>query len=236
MVKNHYNTHNGEPSYFVFFDVDETVISIKSMFSFLKFYFMQDASTFQLFGWIRYLLTFLRLKLLAKSGAPREFINSEYYKLYRDKEEKIINYHGEKWFSKNVKNKSFFNEKIIGEMRHHKENGANIVFISGSFDACLIPIARYLGADIILATKLEVVSGKYTGKILPPQTIGEGKAEAMQLFLRDINYQNYDKCFAYADHISDLPMLKLVGNPVVVAKCEGLQAYAKNVGWKIIYL
>ncbi|MBA3610362.1 MAG: HAD-IB family hydrolase, partial [Rubrobacter sp.] len=41
------------------------------------------------------------------------------------------------------------------------------------------------------------------------------------------------RSYAYADAISDLPMLEAVGNPVAVNPDRRLEASAKERGWRI---
>ena len=142
---------------------------------------------------------------------------------------------GQKWFNKINKNKSdLFNKKILHEIKKHKEAGAGIVLVSGSFPPCLDPLAKYIGADYLLASKLETKQGVITGNLLPPQCIGRGKMTAIELFMSSQNSDNYQDCFAYSDHISDLAMLERVGNPVVVLNDPILATHASNKGWKII--
>lgn len=222
--------------YIVFFDVDETIINVKSMFSFLQFFYQQEKQS-KLLGNIKYYVAYYRLKAFAKLGKSREFINSEYYKLYRGKKSAIIKSYGEKWLlEKSMANNQFYHQQVLDELHWHKSNKACIVLVSGSFEACLNPIVDHVGADYILATTLEVNDGIYTGKILPPQTIGHGKVEAIKLFLDKIGFYDVDKCYAYADHISDLQMLTLVGNPVVVANCKKLEVIANAKGWRILQI
>jgi phosphoserine phosphatase len=80
---------------------------------------------------------------------------------------------------------------------------------------------------------MEVVDGHYTGVIHPPQTIGQGKADAVRDFLAKMGYAAAD-CHAYGDDISDLPMLDAVGHPVVVAGGRGLATHAASVGWPVL--
>ena len=75
---------------------------------------------------------------------------------------------------------------------------------------------------------------RYTGKIIPPQTIGSGKAEAMRLFMEDKSSQ-LAECYAYGDDISDVPMLEIVGYPNAVTGGRGLEPYAREHGWNIIH-
>jgi HAD superfamily phosphoserine phosphatase-like hydrolase len=105
--------------------------------------------------------------------------------------------------------------------------------VSGSFPAVLTHLARRLGVRHLLATTLEVADGRYTGKILAPQTIGAGKALAIKQFLAG-NGGHAEMCHAYGDDLSDLPMLEGVGHPTVVRGDPALEAHAKAMGWRIL--
>lgn len=221
-----------EPNYYVFFDVDETIISIKSMFDFLKFYYCHGH---RFMGQIKYFLTHAFIKSLVMRGKPREYINAFYYRLYKGKRELLVKECGSEWFRFCLENKKqFFNKRVLQELFNHKAQGARIVLVSGSFKACLEPIARYVGADIILASDLEVIDGVYSGKLTHAPVIGHGKAIAIQSLLRKEDYNSWQKCFAYGDHISDLPMLNLVGNPVAVQGDLELEKLAKANNWEVI--
>ena len=54
-----------------------------------------------------------------------------------------------------------------------------------------------------------------TGRIVEPFVYGEGKVAAMQRFADDHEI-DLPESWAYSDSASDLPMLRAVGNPVVV--------------------
>ena len=45
---------------------------------------------------------------------------------------------------------------------------------------------------------------------------------------------DWENSFAYGDSFSDLPVLKLVGNPVAVKPEEKLRKLATERGWEII--
>lgn len=226
---------NETRSYIVFFDVDETIINIKSMFSFLKFYYFNKPYPQKLLSIFRFYFQVYRLKLLSNLKKPREMINLQYYKLYKNENKIILNALGEAWHAKCLNEiDNFYNRIILKEINFHKSRGAKIVLVSGSFSACLLPIANHVNADYVLATSLETLNGRCTGEILNYPIIGEGKARIIKSYLHQIGYKDYSDCYAYGDHISDLPMLSLVGNPVVVANDNKLIKYAKQEGWRII--
>lgn len=108
------------------------------------------------------------------------------------------------------------------------------MFVSGSFDALLKPIARHLGVHQILCAPLLLgPGGILTGEIGHPQTIGKGKAEAIELFL---DGQEVDPalCFAFGDDVSDIDMLACVGNPVVVGTNTPLAKDSRTFAWSKI--
>lgn len=213
---------------YAFFDVDDTLISVKSMLSFQDFWYRKypdpDAES-------RYRAD-LRAQL--HPGACWASLNRLYYSYFAGRSEVAVAEAGQQWFEQqHSTKKGFFYPRVVEELLEHKCRGRPPVFVSGSFPALLEPIAKVLGVEFILAAKLEVRDGSYTGGILPPQTIGEGKAEAIRQFLAERKVLAAD-CFAYGDDVSDLPMLKAVGHPVVVAGGRGLEAQAEEFGWRVI--
>ncbi|WP_186647843.1 HAD family hydrolase [Fluviispira vulneris] len=223
-----------ECTYYNFFDVDETIIKEKSMFSFLRFYTIKMTLKFNIIVLLKYLYYIGLIKYLKTKKFSRNNINEIYYRFYRGVDINELNYYAHEWFDEVKEKSNFFNEKIISEINFHKSNGAKVIFVSGSFKSCLKPIADYIGIDDILCTKMEIINDKCTGKLLNMPVIGQGKSNIIKYHLLKNNFSNYSLCFAYGDHISDLPMLNFVGNPRVVPKCKKLLAHAKKNNWIIV--
>lgn len=219
-------------NYYAFFDVDETVVNIKTMFSFLRFFCSKNTRS-KLLGGLRYHYLISQLKLLKKMGYSREYLNAYYYKFYQRTSLNLLLQTSQEWFQTFKKEHNLFNKKIVDEINKHKINGGEIVFVSGSFFSCLKPIADFLDVKHILATELEERQGKLTGKIIS-QTIGQGKADAIRNFLAQKNFNDLKSCFAYGDHESDIPMLQLVGSPIAVGKDPSLIHHAYSNKWQII--
>lgn len=220
--------------YCAFFDVDETLINTKSMFSFLKFFCVEKYKYFPVFGYFKYFKLKFRIFFHKKTRKNREFLNRYYYQFYKGTKEEVMRDISKKWFLRALENEQFFNPSVLKELKRHQKNQAEIVFVSGSFAHCLEPIAEYLGVLRILATNLEIVENTLTGNILGEPVIGEGKVEAIKKYLNSENIQ-LQNCYAYGDHVSDLPMLNLVGNPAVISRSKDVVSYAKKNGWVIIY-
>ena len=117
---------------------------------------------------------------------------------------------------------------IIAE---HKGAGRKVVVISASPEEIVIPLCRYLGIEDVIATRSEIdENGAYTGRI-ERYAYGPGKAEAMKE-LAEADGIDLSQSYAYSDSVTDLPMLEIVGHPVVVNPDSQLAAIAKERGWE----
>lgn len=213
---------------YAFFDVDDTLISVKSMLSFQDFWYEQ---TGDLAGGAAYRED---LRLHLHPGASWEFLNRLYYRHFAGRVPEQVDAMGRKWLAwTRSQQPAFYHPRPLAELRSHQRAGREVVFVSGSFPALLEPIAEELEVEHVLSTQLEVREGAYTGELLPPQTIGTGKAEAIRAFLHGRNVAP-ELCFAYGDDISDLPMLESVGQPTVVSGGRELEERARALGWRVI--
>ena len=75
--------------------------------------------------------------------------------------------------------------------------------------------------------------GLFTGRLGGPFVYGPGKVEAMERFAADHGI-DLGASFAYSDSVSDLPMLRAVGNPVVVNPDAELGRIARKEGWQVM--
>lgn len=213
---------------YAFFDVDDTVINAKSMFTFINMYFENNSLKKENENFTK------EMKKLFLKDEKWEKINSKYYSYFKDFLVTDVKKTSLDWFSKNTtKRNDFYHKNIIKTIKEHQSNGIECVFVSGSFKELLQPIADDLGVKHILSINLERKEGKYTGSIIPPQTIGIGKADAMRLFMEN-KESHLSDCYAYGDDISDVPMLEIVGHPTAVTGGRRLESYAKEQGWPTI--
>jgi len=97
------------------------------------------------------------------------------------------------------------------------------------------PIGLRYGIDELLGTEGEMIDGRYTGEIKGVPTFQTGKVTRLNEWLKQEN-ETLEGSFFYSDSFNDLPLLKIVDNPVVVDGDEKLQAIAKENGWPTISL
>lgn len=221
------NHLTSKPKY-AFFDVDDTIISNKSMFSFIKLYFEQFPMTE-----LQHQFT-EEIDQLIANDVSWEIANKIYYSYFKYFPIASVTATCQQWFHNHTNNNPhFYHKNVLKTLQKHQSEGTECVFVSGSFRELLQPIADDLGVEHILSINLEREGLLFTGNILPPQTIGSGKADAITAFL---HHQQADArmCFAYGDDISDVPMLEAVGHPVAVDGGRRLSEYAKTMGWPIM--
>ena len=114
----------------------------------------------------------------------------------------------------------------------HKRDGHRVVVISASPEEIVRPLCRYLGIDDVIATRSEVDDeGLYTGNI-EFYAYGPTKAEAMEEMAQRDGI-DLAASYAYSDSATDLPMLEIVGHPIVVNPDAELAQAAEDNGWEV---
>ena len=99
------------------------------------------------------------------------------------------------------------------------------------------PIAAELGIEHLIATDIEEVEGRFTGKPCGTPCFREGKIARLHEWLaqRGEGLGDYESWF-YSDSLNDLPLLEIVDHPVAVDPDATLRAHAAERGWPIISL
>ena len=220
------NNHNTA----AFFDVDDTLINIKSMLDFLMFYCHQPPYQEPSIDF-----TCVKDKLMAlqQAGVSREQLNREYYKVFIGVSWPYLMDLGRTWFASKP-SATFYQQPILDRLRHHQTVGDAVIFVSGSFLPCLKPIAEDLGVKHILCSDLVLINNRITGD-LNQQVIGHGKRQVIDKYALRNNISLIES-FAYGDDISDVSMLESVGHPVAVGHCPQLLSISQANKWTVITL
>jgi HAD superfamily hydrolase (TIGR01490 family) len=116
-----------------------------------------------------------------------------------------------------------------------KKAGHRVVLVSGSPDFLLERLAKRVDADDVIGNRLEFRDGKATGRIRRPLVAGPEKATLIKKHAREHGF-DLDRCAAYSDSMSDVPMLSVVGRPAVVNPDFRLRMLAKTHRWPVLDL
>jgi len=110
-----------------------------------------------------------------------------------------------------------------------------IVLVTGALDFTVRPLARFLGADDLIANRMQFNGGVATGKVIPPIIEGANKAVAIREYCVKEDLA-LDQSHAYSDSASDYAMLCVVGRPTAVNPDVRLRALARAYQWPIVNL
>lgn len=205
-----------------FFDVDETLVSVRTLESFLMSYLKEVPS----------MISMERLQALARQVVEldREEFNRLYFAIWAGQPVGQVLDAGRRWYAENSGAPGFYRPNVLDRLRQHQQDGDRVVLVSGSFPAPLTPIAAAVGADHVYCTQLEVVDGKYTG-VISAAMIGDDKRTAVESYLSE--HAPGAPSWGYGDHPSDLPLLECVTHPVVVGSDQSMLDVAARRDWPV---
>jgi HAD superfamily hydrolase (TIGR01490 family) len=123
-------------------------------------------------------------------------------------------------------------EEAASLIEQHHAAGRDVVIVSSSGAEVVEPIGALLGADHVIATRLKIEDGCYTGEI-EYYAYAENKAAAIRELAAREGYQ-LAECYAYSDSVTDLPLLEAVGHPSAVNPDRGLRKEAVARTWPIL--
>jgi HAD superfamily hydrolase (TIGR01490 family) len=119
----------------------------------------------------------------------------------------------------------------LRRVRAHRRAGHRVLLLTGALDVVAGPLAEMLEVDLECA-RLQTDDGRYTGDLEAPPPAGEARATLLDRYA-NTHSVNLAESFAYADSLSDLPMLENVGVPVVVNPDARLSSIAAQRGWRV---
>ena len=117
-------------------------------------------------------------------------------------------------------------------VERHRTAGDIVAIVTGATPYAALPLARELGIEHVIATRLEVAEGRFTGNVAPPMAYGKGKIVLAEQLAREQGFSLEEATF-YSDSITDLPLLERVRAPVVVNPDRRLRHVARARGWRI---
>jgi HAD superfamily hydrolase (TIGR01490 family) len=123
-------------------------------------------------------------------------------------------------------------DEAVTLIEEHRAAGRDIVIVSSSGAEVVEPIGAMLGANHIVATRMVIEDGRYTGEI-SYYAYGPTKADAIRAMAETHSY-DLDASYAYSDSQTDLPMLEAVGHPIAVNPDRELARIAVERDWPVM--
>lgn len=217
----------GEPGAVAFFDLDGTLIAGYSILALA----LETARAGLGRGELRQSLKMIRDALRQRqreSGGNYHRLTRRLSRALAGISEESLRQLGEQACDRHLA-RSLYRE-AISLVEAHRAAGHKLVIVTAASHYQVEPIARLLGIEEICCTRLEVLDGCFTGKVINPMCYGEGKALAARRVARRENTR-LEACWFYTDSSADLPLLKLVGHPVAVNPSDSLGAHARSQRW-----
>ncbi|HUP02278.1 MAG TPA: HAD-IB family hydrolase [Gemmatimonadota bacterium] len=177
-------------------------------------------------GFLPRVLLYVALDTLSRSAFQRAF-----YRLYRGVPPDALDERARALFHHHIEPR--LRTRPVERVQEHRRRGHRVVLVTGSLEPIVAPLAAYLGANDVLAARLEVRAGAHTGRLAEPPLAGERKGALVVGFAREHGI-DLAESFGYADSADDVPMLEAVGHPVAVAPDRRLRRIALARGWEVL--
>jgi HAD superfamily hydrolase (TIGR01490 family) len=123
-------------------------------------------------------------------------------------------------------------DEAVALIEEHHAAGRDVVIVSSSGAEVVEPIGAMLGADKVIATRMVVADGKYTGEIAE-YAYGPHKVTAIEALAAAEGY-DLATSYGYSDSITDEPLLAAVGHPFAVNPDKALRRIAVERGWPVL--
>jgi HAD superfamily hydrolase (TIGR01490 family) len=207
------------------FDVDYTLIRKSTSWYFLLEALGEGVIRFgQLrrlpFEWFRY-----------KAGFPNQHFIEEAVKGLSGINRAVLENLADSCFTRRIKTNIYTGGvKLIRELQNR---GETVILATSTFHTLLGPLEQFLGISGSIASSLEFIDGKTSGRLTGASLFGKNKKTAVEAWAGERGVSPEEVSF-YSDSYTDLPLLEWSGHPVAVNPDRFLVREAKRRGWEIL--
>ena len=208
-----------------FFDLDRTIIKDFSAKQFIQTRILSGKMTTremvaQLAGVFLYATGDKNFAALAAMGA----------KGVKGVSESVFLEVGEEVYNKHLADAIYPESRAL--VAAHIAKGHTVAIISAATPYQVTPVARDVGVEHVMCTRMEVKKGKFTGEIIEPACWGDGKAHAAKELTEKFKL-DLSKSYFYTDSAEDMPLLEIVGHPRPINPDSKLSSIAFQNDWPI---
>jgi len=207
-----------------FFDMDKTLLSVDTAMSWTKFLYRRGELPPQMLAKAIYWSTLYKLAVLDMDSVFGKLALDLRGDLESDMIAKCAI-----WYESDVAPYVAPAGRVLIEK--HRAEGHTIVLATGSTIYAATPVAKSVGIEHVLSSRLEVADGTFTGK---PSALcfGQHKVVLAEKWAAEHGI-DLTRSFFYSDSYNDLPMLGRVGTPIAVNPDARLRRHARRHGWTI---
>jgi HAD superfamily hydrolase (TIGR01490 family) len=128
--------------------------------------------------------------------------------------------------------------RSLALVEQHRVAGDRLVLTTATSRFLTEPIAERLGIADLIASELEVVAGRFTGRNAGVVNMRDGKVTRLKAWLagQGLGDDSLARATFYSDSINDLPLLRAVAKPVAVDPDSLLAAEAALREWPVLRL
>ncbi|HSF18713.1 MAG TPA: HAD family phosphatase [Vicinamibacteria bacterium] len=214
-----------------FYDLDGTLIRTNLVHAF-AFYARNDQGILR--SVVQTAKTVLGIPVfVAAEVYSRKVFNDIFFKWYSGQSEDRLRFLAEDLFDEVIRPGIY--PGALELLAKSREMGLRQVVVTGALDLSIAPLLEYLGIADYVANRLEFENGRATGRLKPPVMASATKASWIRRYAEREGLSLND-CYAYADSMSDLPMLSVVGHPTATNPDVRLRSTALRHDWPIVSL
>jgi HAD superfamily hydrolase (TIGR01490 family) len=135
------------------------------------------------------------------------------------------------WYADEIR--GYLYPAMAALVESHRAAGHLTALLTSATRYVAEPLAAELGVPHVLVSTLVVRDGLFTGEAVRPLCYGRGKVYWAERFAAEHDVDLRSSWF-YSDSITDLPVLELVGHPVVVHPDPRLRRIAQQRAWPVL--
>lgn len=212
----------------ILLDLDNTLIKGQSQQLFLQYLFSKKI--IKIFPFLKISLWFALYKISVVKN-PKPIMNYA-FKFLKDWQVSDFQKLVDSFFKEKLK--SVFYKEALNIINEHQMKNRELVIISNAILPIVEKISLYLGIKRQIGTELEIENGKFTGKIKGEIIYGKNKAKILKQYVQNNNL-SLKESWSYADHFSDMSILKMTTHPFAVNPNKLLYKEATKRNWPILY-
>jgi putative phosphoserine phosphatase/1-acylglycerol-3-phosphate O-acyltransferase len=124
-------------------------------------------------------------------------------------------------------------QPVVTRMEELRASGHALFLLSGAPDFVVRAVGAHLRVDGVTATPMEIVGGRFTGRLAGAHVFGSRKLTALRKLAEEHDL-DLQASWGFADHLSDVDFLADFGTSVVVDPGSRLRRIAEARGWELV--